>query len=257
MIFAIVDYCRYVRRTGRFSRNYRNFMGGAFQGIVPTDKIDKMKPGDVVFVQTLNSGVSWLIMYLTSSEVSHVASYIGGGEIIHATTDAGVIVEPIESLFDGNTRILIAQSNMPDDERERFVSRQLSLRGTPYGKLVVYYKAYQILSGRDWRHFRWRFAADVILSILVLDIPALATLHHPVVSWLIPMYLAMVVLHSLLWKVRPLKQSESTAKPNDMIAIVMSSGATLIYDEDFMSKQIMDEIAMLQDYARRRSANRG
>jgi len=232
-------------------------MGGAFQGGIPDDKLEMMKPGDFLFVQTLGSPVSWLIMYLTSSEVSHVASYIGAGEIIHATTDAGVVVEPIESLFDGSTRVLIAQSSMSDDERRKFVSRQLSLQGTPYGKRVVYSKAYQIVSGRDWRHFRWRFATDVILTLLILDIPALAMLHHPVASWLIPVYLAIVGFHWLLWKVRPLKRNESTVKPNDMIATVMSSGATLIYDEDFMSKQILDEIAMLQDYARRRSANRG
>ncbi|WP_242163363.1 hypothetical protein [Lysobacter sp. M15] len=255
VIFSLIDYGNYVRLSGRYARNYRNLMGRAFQGGVPADKLQKLKPGDVLFVQTLGSSTSWLIMYLTSSQVSHFASYIGGGKIIHATTNAGVVIEPIESLFDKDTRVLIAQLDWPDSARKEFVSNQMSLVGTPYGRSVVYLKAYQVLSGRDWSHFRWKFAADVILMLLILDMPALLTLHYPVVSWLIPIYLTIVGFHSLLWKIYPLKRNELTVKPNDMIATLMSSGAALIYDEDFMSKQVRDEIAMLQDYARRRSVN--
>ena len=57
---------------------------------------------------------SWLIMYLTSSEISHAAFYLGNREIAHATL-SGVRVEPIESLLDPNSRILPGILPIPDD----------------------------------------------------------------------------------------------------------------------------------------------
>ena len=253
MIFLLSDYRNYLRKTGRYARHYRNFMGGAFQGRIPDEKIDAMKPGDLLFVQTLGSRLSWLIMYLTSSEVSHFAAYAGDRRIVHATTNAGVIEEPIEALFDENTRVLVAQLEGTSIARKDVAESKKKILGAPYGHDVVRYKAYQILFGRDWRHFKWKFAADLILTLLLIDLPIVLVLGSPVISWLVPVYLLVLAFNALLWRFLPPKPSERTVKPNDMISYVMSSGATLLYDEEFLGAQVRTDIDALQQYARLRS----
>lgn len=211
-------------------------MGAAFQGQPPIKAIRLLQPGDVLLVQTLGSPISWVIMYLTTSEISHVASYLGDGQIIHATS-AGVSIDPIESLFDQDTRVLPTKWDIPDSDRAKMVGSLRSHLGTPYGWSAVLLKGLLILSGRDWPYFRWRFAADITLALLILDLPALALLHRPVLTWLIPLYLSLIAFHWLFWKVRPLKFTEWTGKPCDMLSIVQHSGGTLMFDGYQLAQQ--------------------
>lgn len=214
-------------------------MGGAFQGDIPIKAIERLRPGDVLLVQTLDSPISWLIMYLTTSEISHVASYVGDGQIIHATT-AGASIDPVESLFGQNTRVLPTQWDWPDDLRTQ-VSRNLhDYLGTPYGWSAVLLKGFLILSARDWPYFRWRFFADIALTLLILDLPVLLLLHRPIFLWLIPCYLTLIAFHWLLWKVRPLKFNEWTGKPCDMLSVIQQSGGTLMFDAYHLAQQLKE-----------------
>lgn len=240
MIFALIDYLAYLRRTGRYSRDVnKSVMGGAFQGETPVKVVDLLRPGDVLLVQTLDSPVSWLIMYLTTSEISHVASYLGDGKIIHSTS-TGVSIDPIEALFDQDTRVLPTQWDLSDAERVEMVKSLKSNLGRPYGWTAVLTKGSLILSARDWPYFRWHFAADIVLLLVVLDLPALLLLHHPVLTWIIPLYLLLVTAHWALWKIRPLKFSEWIVKPCDMLSIVQKSGGTLMFDAYQLAQQARD-----------------
>lgn len=230
MIFALIDYIAYARRSGRYSRDFKkSIMGGAFQGEAPANALNLLRPGDVLLVQTLDSPIAWLIMYLTTSEISHVTSYLGNGQIIHSTS-IGVSVDPIESLFGENTRVLPTQWDMADDKRAEMAESLKTNLGRPYGWAAVLMKGLSILSARDWPYFRWRFAVDIVLLLLVIDLPALLFLHRPVITWLIPVYLLLIAAHWALWKVRPLKFSEWTGKPCDMLSIIQQSGGTLMFD---------------------------
>jgi hypothetical protein len=240
MIFALRDYLAYVRRAGRYSRDVnKSVMGGAFQGETPAKAVSLLRPGDVLLVQTLDSPVSWLIMYLTTSEISHVASYLGDGQIIHSTA-GGVSIDPVESLFDHNTRVLPTQWDLSDTERAGMVESLKSNLGRPYGWAAVLTKGLMILSGRDWPYFRWHFAADIALLLLVLDLPALLLLHHPVLTWAIPAYFILIVANWMLWKIRPLKFSAWTGKPCDMLSIIQQSGGTFMFDAYQLSQQAGD-----------------
>ena len=240
MIFATIDYLRYARRSGRFSRNIeKSLMGAAFQGEIPVKAIERLLPGDILLVQTLDSPTSWLIMYLTSSEISHVASYLGGGQVVHATS-SGTTIDPIESLFGQCTRVLLTQWDWPSEQRSQVSCSLRNFLGTPYGWSAVLLKGYLILSARDWPYFRWRFLGDISLALLILDLPALLLLHHPLVSWLIPCYLALIAFHWLLWKVRPLKFNEWTGKPCDMLSIIQQSGGTIMFDAYHVAQQLRE-----------------
>ena len=117
MLLALLDYRDYRNRKGRFSRNYKmSIMGGAFEGGLLPNCLDKLRPGDLLFIETFDSFLSWLVMYFTKSEISHVAFYLGQHRIAHATL-AGVFIEPIEALYDTQTRILPCIWPMSDENR--------------------------------------------------------------------------------------------------------------------------------------------
>lgn len=235
VIFAIVDYCRYVRRTGRFARDFRkSVMGAAFQGTYPVKAIAMMQPGDFFLVQTLNSRIAWLVMYLTSSEVSHVAMYAGESKIIHATF-GGVVMEPAESLFTMEARVLPAKLDL---ERTGDITEvNEKYLGTPYGWDVVMRKGMRILNGRDWGYFRWKFAADIGLTVIALDVPLFFWLGLPVLSWFLPIYAVILLFNRIRWKLSPLKFGEGTGKPCDMLTMVQMSGGTLMFDAYNLAKQ--------------------
>lgn len=237
MIFAAIDYCRYVRRKGRFSRDFRkSVMGGAFQGDYPVKAIAMMQTGDFFLVQTLNSRIAWLVMYLTSSEVSHVAMYAGNSEIIHATF-GGVVKAPAQSLFTPNARVLPAKLELTDEVRADLPQSNAKMLGHPYAWSVVFRKGLMILTGRDWGYFRWTFAADIALSILLLDVPLILALGFPVLSWLFLGYLITLVCNRIIWSFKPLKFSAETGKPCDMLTVVKRSGGTLMFDAYNIAKQ--------------------
>lgn len=212
-------------------------MGGAFQSDAPPKATYLLRPADTLLVQTLDSATSWLVMYLTSSEISHVAAYYGNGQIIHSTS-AGVSIDPIESLFNQNTRVLLTQWNYSDDERAAVVKRLEDLPDMRYAWDVVFFKGIRILSGRDWPYFRWRFAADIAIVTVALDLPALLLLHQPVLTWLIPCYLALIIFHWLFWKIKPLPFNDRTGKPCDMLRIIEGSGGAIIFDAYEVAQQI-------------------
>jgi hypothetical protein len=58
-------------------------MGGAFEGALPESVFGFLQAGEILFVQTLRSFSAWAIMYVTKSEVSHVAFYSGDRKILH------------------------------------------------------------------------------------------------------------------------------------------------------------------------------
>lgn len=212
-------------------------MGGAFEGTLPETALQILQPGDVLFVQMLGWPLSWLIMYLTSSEVSHVAFYVGNREISHSTL-SGVATEPIEALFDSSTRILPCVWPMPDEKRLQ-VSRLLAehFTGVPYGWLSVLVKAFRILTARDWPYFRWAFFGDIAIALLLLDLPLLLIAGHPIISWGIPAYLALIVFNSGLWRFQPLKLSEWTGKPVDILRMLQSQGGTFVFDAYSIQRQ--------------------
>jgi len=242
MIFALRDFLQYRSKKGRFSRSYKaSFMGAAFQGGLSPKAIAELRPGDLLFIETLNSWISWLVMYMTKSEISHVAFYVGDHSIAHATL-SGVAVEPIEVLYDQETRILPFIWPMPDEKREQilpFIEKEYA--DTPYGWHDVAKKAIRIFFGRDWRYFRWSFLIDLILILLVLDVPLLVVYERLFFSWLIIPYLSVVAINWLFGRFKPLAFDKSTVKPHEFMEFVMGQGGTAIFDAYELSQQKMAE----------------
>lgn len=207
-------------------------MGRAFDGHIPDKALAKLRPGDFLFVETFGWYVSWSIMYLTSSRVSHAAMYLGSKKIMHATLD-GLCKEDIDVLFNADSRILPCITSMTDEQRKQVPSAVEKLEGVPYGFQVVKEKALRIISGRDWKHFRWKFFADVALIVLVLDVPIYLTLGWPVLSWLILLYVVLLAFNYFLSKLLPLPFNEFTGYPCQVLSRELWSGrGVFIMDND-------------------------
>ena len=234
MLFALYDYSCYRRRTGKYSRdiNRGGIMGRAFDYRIPDKALAKLRPGDFLFVETFGWYVSWLIMYLTSSRVSHAALYLGSKKIMHATL-AGVCKEDIDVLFNADSRILPCITSMTDEQRKKVRSTVQKLEGIPYGFHVVKEKGLRIISGRDWTHFRWKFFADIALIVLVWDAPIYLVVGWPVLSWLIFLYLVLLAFNRLLSKLLPLPFNEFTGYPCQVLSRELWSGRGIfIMDND-------------------------
>lgn len=230
MFFAFADYLHYLYRRGRFARHPdTSIMTGAFEGSLSPQVLAVLRPGDLIFVETLDWSPSWLIMYLTSSEISHVAIYVGNGEVVHATLD-GVRTDPITSL-QGNARLLPCIWPMPDEKRLEVAEMlRISFEGVPYGWAAVRLKAWRILSGRDWPYFHWKFCADIAIFVFAADTPLFLLMGHPVLTFLLPLYLILVLFNALRWRVSPLQFSEWTGKPVDILRMLQANGGHFVVD---------------------------
>lgn len=229
MLFATIDYLKYRLRVGRYARySTESEMGVAFLGALPDEAVRLLKPGDCLLTSDYDSVISWAIMYLTSSEVSHVAILVDNGVITHATL-SGVATQPISELYDAKRRILPLRlrDDMPRDEiRER----ALSLLGTPYSWVAVRRKLLWILSGRDAPYFRWRFATDIGLLLLVLDIPIILLASKVACVWAMLPYLGIILFNLARWRTNPLPADHRYAKPADMLAWLKAEHGRRIVD---------------------------
>lgn len=242
MFFALRDYFNYRGKKGRFARSYKaSFMGAAFQGGLPPTAISLLKSGDVLFVETLNSWMSWLVMYMTKSEISHVALYVGNHSIAHATLD-GAAIEPIEVLYDEETRILPLISPIPDETRQLVLPYfKDELCGVPYGWRDVIKKATRIFLGRDWRYFRWSFLVDLIVVLLALDAPLILIYERMFFFWLLIPYLTVLLINRIMDKIKPLPFDQGTAKPHECLEILLDQGGELLFDAYELSRQQLEE----------------
>jgi cell wall-associated NlpC family hydrolase len=66
-------------------------MCGAYVGALPEEVMLILEDGDLILVGNFGWWISWLIMYLTNSQISHIAVYVGDGKILHATVGGAEI----------------------------------------------------------------------------------------------------------------------------------------------------------------------
>jgi hypothetical protein len=213
-------------------------MGGAFENSLPDTVFEILQPGDLLFVQSFGSVISWAIMYLTKSQVSHVAMYLAGRRIVHATL-GGVVIEPIEVLFNSDTRVLPCTWRVFDGHRENIEESFTSTMATLYYDwYLVVRKGLRIIFGWDWGYFRWTFILDTTLILLMLDLPFILLFHYPVLTFLLPFYLLIILLSRVFSKKLP----PSQGNPGQMLNGLFRSGeGKLLLDAHHIKQQLENE----------------
>jgi len=207
MLFALYDYFQFRNRSGRYAKNVNqsgSLMGVAFDGQLPDEALSKLKPGDIICIQNFDWYVSWLIIFMTYSSISHVAFYLGNRTVGHMTLD-GLMKVPIKELYKPTVRILPFVWFLPSEARER-IEPTLDLMKDKiyYDKILLLRKGLKIASGRDWTLYRAAFFIDISIVLLLLDVLAFTFTKFPVFSFLIPAYLAILIINRARYHKNPI-----------------------------------------------------
>ncbi len=203
-------------------------MAAAFDSELPPKALAFLEPGDLIFVETFGSLLSWTVMYFTDSEVSHAAMYLGDGNITHATF-SGVITEPVTALFGPDRRLLVCKPVIPDDLRPAVVTEAASYLGWPYGWYGVLRKAVRIVTGRIWPLFRWRFVLDFFAVLAMLELATFLATHRIMgLTLLIVPYLLTVLGGWSLWKRRGCGIEDGT--PDMLLRYFLANDAQFALD---------------------------
>ena len=228
LLIALLDFFKYKRKEGRFCSKFPFMMGNGFHHRLPEETLNILKPGDLIFVQTLNSFISWLIMYITKSDISHNAIYIGNGMISHATT-GGILDEPIESLF-GDSVIVPCRMKFDKLQQEKLIQAKNTFVGQPYNWNWVITKGLLILSCREHIYFRFSYLFDALFGLLILDFPFLYFGGFPVMLWCYPMYLILILTNFIKSKKYPIKIESNTVKPIEVYLLALERGGSVLLD---------------------------
>jgi hypothetical protein len=234
MIFAILDYLNYRRRGGRYSRiTGSDIMCGAYERELPDEVLMVLQESDSVVVGNFGWWVAWLIMYLTESQVSHVAVYNGNRTIFHATV-RGARVDPIEVLFGPRMRLLACKMPIDPEKRKAVDATDVAAyTGRRYSKLLVLLKGWAIVSGRDVPAFRWRYFADISIAILCVEAVVLYLLHIDLgLYWAVVAYFALIWINRFRWPPTEVTSlfGRYYGKPSDLLKWVAKGGGAFLPD---------------------------
>ncbi len=171
MLFALFDYYQYRTRRGKYSASNIERGGARLATSENFADISSHRPGDVFFMHTMNSVISWLIMYFTDSMWSHVGIISQDDYVVDATT-AGVIEHPFSDYLDGQAFLLIVDTKIADERRAEALALVRSEIGTPYGWITVLRMGLDIVFGNR-KDTHPRIFADVLIALTLLSLPAL------------------------------------------------------------------------------------
>lgn len=163
MLFAVADYFRYRFRLGKYSHESMIQEGWLLARNEYFPNWQHSTCGDLIFLSTSGSWLSWMVMYFTNSIVSHVAQFYGDG-IVHDCTTSGVIRHPFGDYLDGRSYIRVMPAPLPlRIDKPKLRSTMDKNLGRPYGWRKAFTMFVSINLGV--RHeFSWKFAADILTT---------------------------------------------------------------------------------------------
>jgi hypothetical protein len=162
MIFAILDYINYRSRRRAYSDALLRAEGGRLATEENFPRPEQFKTGDLVFLHTADSFLSWLVMYYTSSVWSHVASVSENGYIIDATT-SGVLEHSFADYLDGKSYILMKRvREITDEQRQKMLTSCREQVGGRFNWVGVVRLFLDIVCGFHAR-YRVHFSVDFLL----------------------------------------------------------------------------------------------
>ena len=206
-------------------------MCGAFNESLPDILVYSLEPGDPIVSGNFGWWVAWLIMYLTSSQISHIAFYAGNRKIIHQTL-GGPLYGSIEDLFGPSERLLAIKMPPLEDGRQKMLLGPSSIpkdTKKPYPTGLVINKGLQILTGRDGRRFRAKFLADILLIITLISSP-LFFISAWIVAFLCFGYIAVVAVNLIISHYNPLPADDKHGAPCDALWVFPQIGGVPLVD---------------------------
>lgn len=215
MLFAAVDYVCYRREWGRYrtsaleAQGWRRARAANFRGRGEPDI------ANTIAFHRRFSALSWLVMYATNYPASHVAVYVGNGDIADMLVD-GYAKHALSDYFD-DVSLMKAYDSVPMTEEERaraatiaqdLVGAARYSRGPTLQKGLRYLFGIQSLDhelviGRDRQKFvNWRLYGDVCVTFGVVGLSAFPVYITVPALMLYLLFVAMNV-RTYLGRIRP------------------------------------------------------
>ncbi|MGK5675479.1 hypothetical protein ACSNOB_21870 [Micromonospora sp. URMC 106] len=162
MICAAWDYLCYSKGWKRY--NPAHLLASGRLCLASRSNFPESPPAAaIIFMHPLNSRLSWAVMYVTDSPLSHVATSVGGGDVIDASLE-GVIKYPFDELLDEQSYMAIVIPPMTDVQQRTVVEHLHSRLGAGYSWFMaarIGLRATVGLSGT----FNWRLYFDGALTL--------------------------------------------------------------------------------------------
>lgn len=196
MLSMIIDYVQYNFQIGRYGSKHlpKSFCGNDLEQLWM-----HLRAGDVLFVFTPNSVLSWIVMYVTNEPFSHVALYAGNGKVSHMTT-AGYSVDDVSIFIENRCKIVPLVAPIEASDREKFRNAINTFAKMPYGWHSTIGKGLRIFFGRDYPRFKLKFVGDVIFALCVLDLFALSVANMAFFYWLSVPYFVVLARNIYAFK---------------------------------------------------------
>lgn len=239
MLFALYDYVQYRLRAGRYAMGSpRSIMGAAFEGAIPGRTLAELQAGDVLFLAHYGSRVSWPLMYLGGCEITHMALFVGDGRIVHQTL-GGPAKQVLSGLSDPEMRFLPLKLRTTEAQRQvlSMAADQIVADGSKYDWKSIWTIGRRAVLGRYLRCFRWWFLPDVFFVLLLLDLPFLLWLRHPVVLWIFPVYVMAVCINRVISQFESIPLGSDQVTFLDMIFGMRRQGGYFLFDESVLEIQ--------------------
>lgn len=206
MICAITDYLFYKCKRGKYSHN-NLLKQGAQPGVIPKGHVLDVKTGDMFFLHTRNSFLSWCVMYYTNSIWSH-CGIIGENNLSFDSTTSGVIKHPFTDYLDENHYVAVGRiPGISKEIRDKINPFLNSWVGAPYGWGHILRMFIIRISGRHDKYY-YKFYIDILFLFSPLFIIGLINIVFiKIYLFVISFYLAIVLYNRLIIKKKRLTRA--------------------------------------------------
>ena len=153
-----------------------------------------MVEGDLVFFSHRDSFISWIVRYLTRTDISHCGVYVGNGEVVHATL-SGSRFDKLQYFFDwGYSIIPVSMQACLRDEKSSTSINKDDWVGIRYPLRYVVLRGIRFIVGVPWRKFRLTYLFDVLLTFSLVSLLISRDKFFILLSCLYTPYLAAVFI---------------------------------------------------------------
>lgn len=165
MLFAAVDYLCYRTQRGRYQTTKVEANGWKLATRDNFGGLRQPRPADILVFHIVGSALSWVVMYVTNSLASHVATMVDGGNMVEVTT-SGATRHPLSDSFDGHSYLVAgAPPGITYEQRAKVTETNNSSVGTPYGWYSAVRLGMRNVVGARYTRSHPRLYADVALTL--------------------------------------------------------------------------------------------
>lgn len=202
MLFAYLDAAQYLLRLGNYSHNSLTRSSSTFFAAPESaNRLDEVKNGDLLFSHPTRSLVGWLVMYVTNSTWSHVATLTTTGTALEAVPRLGMVERPARIYFDGQHYLGIVRMGLSADDGNRVVAFGRSHLGAKYDLRGALRLACLFFFGatNTWNS---RLIADVFFLLVIVSLLFYPSVFSTILLVISSLYACGLCINRRRWRRR-------------------------------------------------------